>query len=223
MNSNELPEINPEQLPQNIGLAKDGQLKGTPTESKADLPPGDGSAQEKKWCSTLSTTCESVNDLINTVNCKTDLIMVAFNDKIAYDKFKDEQVRRLHDELQSYKSDLLTRAIQPFVMGMIMIHEDIGKALESIHALGADDHEFGKIIRFVEAFREDIETLLIQNGINTYREESNIFNGKRQRVLRKVPTPDPESVGRIVQSLRPGFERNDSIIQKEAVAVYVAA
>src|SRR5436190_1549674 len=37
-------------------------------------------------------------------------ILKAFQDKLAFDQFKEDQITRLHDELQGYKSDLLAKA-----------------------------------------------------------------------------------------------------------------
>ena len=140
---------------------------------------------------------------------------------MTFDKFKEAQVSKLHQELQSYKADLLAKAVQPFVMGIIMIHDDIQKAIEEIGKSSDVEINCEKIIKFIKSFREDIEILLAQNGVTIYYEADEMFNGHRQRVMRKIPTDDDNLIGKVAHSLRTGFERSSVIVQKEAVAVYV--
>jgi len=163
---------------------------------------------------------ESIYSLEKTLSVRMESLLEAFESKLKFDKFREEQIGRLHEELQSYKADLLARAMQPFIMGMIMIFDDIGKVIDMA---GRSEDTANKInyLNFIEGFRSDIETLLAENGINSYRDDTEVFNPKRQRILKRVSTSDPSLIGRINKSLRPGFERNGNIITKEEVAGYV--
>jgi len=49
-------------------------------------------------------------------------LLDAFNQKLAFDNFKEKQIDRLHEELQAYKSDLLLKATQPLIAAMIKLH-----------------------------------------------------------------------------------------------------
>jgi molecular chaperone GrpE (heat shock protein) len=150
-------------------------------------------------------------------------LLNVFEDKIALDHFKEEQVRQLHNELQSYKTNLLAKAMRPLVIGMIRLHEDMGKMVDFFQTSDKDKLEHDHVLRSFERLQEDILNVLDQNGIIPYRELSREFNPVRQRVLRKVPTSDSILVGRIAESLRYGFEQGDMVIQKEGVAVYMLA
>ena len=63
--------------------------------------------------------------------------------------------------------------------------------------------------------------LLEENGIVEYRDIDEKFNPARQQVVKKIPTPNKELVGMVVESIRPGFELGNVVIRKEKVAVYI--
>ncbi len=193
-------------------------------ESEDKTPDSCEEASEVPISSPPSVNIEEILDRFEeTVASHCSELLKAFERKLALDSFKEEQIRELHNELQSYKADLLAKAIRPLVMGMIRLHEDMGKMVEFFQKSDEDKLERERVLRNFEGLREDIVEVLNQNGIIAYRESGEEFNLRRQRVLRKVPTSDPSLVGRVAEPLRYGFEQGDMIIQKEAVAVYVLA
>ena len=138
------------------------------------------------------------------------------------DRFREDQVAELHRELQQYRGQIIERTARPLVTGMIQVHDDIGKVLS---ALATDDPAKltpARLIGLIEHFQTSIEIVLVQNGIESYSEPSTEFNPRRQKALATVPAPDEASVGKVARSMRPGFERNDEILQKERVELYVA-
>jgi molecular chaperone GrpE len=110
----------------------------------------------------------------------------------------------------------------PLVHGIIRLHDDLGKVLDSSRQ-DASSLSPERLIRSIEAFREDLEELLSDNGLSTYQVPDGPFDPHRQRALRTVSTPDPSLVGQVAEKLRPGFERISGIVVKERVVVYVAA
>ena len=40
----------------------------------------------------------------------------AFDQKLAFDNFKEKQIDRLHEEMQGYKNDLLLKAARPLIL-----------------------------------------------------------------------------------------------------------
>jgi hypothetical protein len=59
-------------------------------------------------------------------------LLDAFNQKLAFDNFKEKQIDRLHEELQGYKSDLLLKAAQPLIAAMIKLRADAGRLIIGI-------------------------------------------------------------------------------------------
>jgi molecular chaperone GrpE len=148
----------------------------------------------------------------------TNTIVETFQKKMLYDMHKEQQIDKLHSELQEYKMDLLAKTNRPFINGLIYIFDDLDKILDKVK----DDLEFSeKTIKIVKNIQEDILILLEENGIVEYRDIDEKFNPARQQVVKKVSTPNKELVGMVVVSIRPGFELANVVIRKEKVAVYI--
>ena len=148
-------------------------------------------------------------------------IMTQFEQKLAYDISKQQQIDRLHHELQQYRTDLIAKTNRPFVNGITHMHDDIGKLVESLKAKSNEYLTADRFFKILENLQDDIEILLDQNGVMVFREIGNTFQPRRQQVLRKIETSDELAVGHVAAKIRPGFEQGDELIRKERVAVYI--
>ena len=148
-------------------------------------------------------------------------VLNAFEQKIAFDATKQQQIDRLHAELQTYRTDLIAKTNRPLVNGLIRLHDDIGRLIEGQKSKPIEQLEPEQLLKAIGGIQEDVEILLDQNGVSAFREPVETFEPRRQRTIKNVPTTDDERVGQIVERLRPGFEQGDEIIQKERVSVYV--
>jgi molecular chaperone GrpE (heat shock protein) len=148
-------------------------------------------------------------------------VLSALKRKHALDTFRERQIDRLHRELQEHRNDLAARIAQPLAGGLIRLHDDLGRMLDTLE--GADPARLTpeRFVRTVRGIRDDVEVVLSQNGIQGYREAGEEFDPRRQTALRTTPTDDPTRVGRTAERLRPGFERGDRVLQKERVSVFV--
>ncbi|MEN8217146.1 MAG: nucleotide exchange factor GrpE [Pseudomonadota bacterium] len=140
----------------------------------------------------------------------------AFEQKIAFDAAKQQQIDRLHAEMQEYRTDMIAKTNRPLVNGLIRLHDDIGRLIE-----GLKPNEQLEPDKLLKGIQEDIEILLDQNGVATFREPVDTFQPRRQRALKNVSTTDEKMVGKVAERVRQGFEQGDEIIQKERVNVYV--
>ena len=85
-----------------------------------------------------------------------------------------------------------------------------------------DDLDFSdKSIKMLKGVQEDISILLEENGIEKYKDLDDRFNPTRQQVIKKVTTQNEELIGKVAESIRPGFELGNIVIRKEKVAVYI--
>jgi len=150
-------------------------------------------------------------------------VLRAFEDKLAYDEAKERQINRLHEELQEYKSDLIAKTKQPLIQGLVRLHDDLGRVVESLRKRPAEELTPERFFRSFAGFEDDVELLLAQHGVEPYEMSGEAFEPNRQTALRTEPTEDPTRAGTIAARLRPGFEQGDTILQKERVAVYVAS
>jgi len=145
----------------------------------------------------------------------------SFQDKVAYDRAKDQQIGRLHDELQEHKLDLLARAKRPLLQGLIRLHDDLEKVVASLRRKPEEDLTPERLFLVLEGFREDLEMLLGQNGVETFQVPGESFDPNRQTSLKTEPTTEESRVGTIAARLRPGFNEGEVLLQRERVAVYV--
>lgn len=150
-------------------------------------------------------------------------VLGEFRDKIVLDRFKEEQVTRLHEELQSYKNDFLSRPVRQILLGVIRLHDDLGKVAASLRRGPAEEVTQERLVQQLEGFQDDVELLLGQHGVLRFEAPGESFDPRQQTALRTVPAADSARVGRIAERLRPGFEQGETLLQKERVAVYAEA
>ena len=150
-------------------------------------------------------------------------IMNEFRDKLALDLFKEEQITKLHDELQSYKSDIDSRTTRQILLGVIRLHDDLGRVATSLRQLPAEELTPERLCGQLEGFQDDVELLLGQHSVVRFADSGEEFDPRRQTALRTAPAAAPELVGRIAARLRPGFEQGETVLQKERVAVFAEA
>lgn len=143
--------------------------------------------------------------------------------KLTYDQFKEQQVERLHNELQGYKSDLIRRATEPLFFGLIKLHDHLGHLVSSLREQAVDELSPARLLDHLDEFRDDVELLLARHGVEPFSVAEETFDPRRQTAVERRLTEDPSSNGRIAGRVRPGFEQGAVLLQKERVAVWVAA
>jgi molecular chaperone GrpE (heat shock protein) len=163
---------------------------------------------------------EQLARLEQLVEAHADRLLQTFQEKLAYDASKQIQIDRLHEELQQYRMGLVARNMRPLVLGIIRLHDDMGRLLNAMREKPAEELTPKKFFSLLEGLQEDVEILLGQNGIAVYRDPPGPFNPRRQKVLTKVRTEKELLSGMVAQSLRPGFEQGEEIVEKERVAVH---
>lgn len=144
-------------------------------------------------------------------------------EKAAVDRFREEQVDRLHAELQTYKNDLVSKQARLLIQGIIRLHDDLGKAVAALRQKPPEELTPETLFRQLADFQDDLELLLGQHGVERFQTLGEELDPRRQTVARTVPTDDPGRAGRIAERVRPGFEQGETLLQKERVAVWVSA
>jgi molecular chaperone GrpE len=151
-------------------------------------------------------------------------LLDAFNQKLAFDNFKEKQIDRLHEELQSYKSDLLLKAAQPLITAMIKLHADAGRLIVGISREDPTKLTVERIIGFFDSFRDEIADRLAARGVEIFHSAvDDRFDARRQSSVGTVETSNLELAGRIAETVQPGFEQGCTVLSKEKVRIYSAA
>jgi molecular chaperone GrpE len=162
----------------------------------------------------------AVQRLEAQVSAESARVLQAFGEKLAFDAFKEAQVERLHAEVQQHREGLLERATRPLLNAVIRMHDDLGKATASLRARPPGEITPECTFRLLDGFREDLELLLSQHGVELFDPPGDLFDPRLHTALRTVATADPALAGRIAERLRPGFSHGDALLQKARVAVF---
>lgn len=165
---------------------------------------------------------EGIRRLEEHVTAQTGRLMQAFSEKLAFDGFKEEQIARLHAELQQHREGLLERTTRPLLNAVIRVHDNLGKVVSSLRTRPPEEITPERTFRVLDGFREDLELLLSQHGVESFDPHDDVFDPRIHTVLRTVPTDDPSRIGRIAERVRPGFSLGDALLQKARVAVFTA-
>ena len=148
-------------------------------------------------------------------------LLDAFNQKLAFDTFKEKQIDRLHEELQGYKSDLLLKAAQPLIAAIIKLHSDVGRLIRGISREDPTKLTVEQIIGFFDSFRDEIVDLLAARGVEMFQTAGgDRFDARRQSSVGTVETSNSELAGRVAETAQPGFEQGATVLSKEKVKIY---
>jgi molecular chaperone GrpE (heat shock protein) len=156
------------------------------------------------------------------VSAETGRILQAFTEKLAFDRFKEDQVAQLHAELQQHREGMLERATRPLLNAVIRVHDNLGKVVASLRTRPQEELTPERTFRVLDGFREDLELLLAQHGVEPFDPLDDRFDPRLHTALRTVHTDDPVLTGRIAERLRPGFSHGEALLQKARVAVFTA-
>lgn len=162
------------------------------------------------------------NDLINTLlerienlSQQNELLLKKFESKIAEDVHKAQLFDKMYNELQSYKTDLYAKILKPFILSAITLLDDtntfIGKLGENESALAE---------KYLRTMPDDLIDILESNGVVLYEDDVDKFNPRTQRVVKQVPTDNPDLDNFIVKRIRKGYSWNDVNLKPELVWIY---
>jgi molecular chaperone GrpE len=169
------------------------------------------------------TPAEALTRLETTMAAGLADILREIREKAAVDHFREEQVDRLHTELQTYKNDLVSKQARLLIQGIVRLHDDLGKTVAALRQKPPEELSPETLFRNLADFQDDLELLLGQHGVERFQTLGEELDPRRQTVARTVPTDDPGRAGRIAERVRPGFEQGETLLQKERVAVWIAS
>lgn len=146
---------------------------------------------------------------------KLDELTLMFQQKIAQDSHKAELFDKMYDELQAYRADIYAKLLKPFILSTITVIDDTNGF---IARLGENDS--AKAEAYLRGIPDDLVDILDQNGVDIYREDTEVFNPRTQKAMKSVLTDDPEQHKHIAKRLRPGYRWNGTILKPELVQIY---
>ena len=134
-----------------------------------------------------------------------------FDSKIRYDEVKERQIDALHEELQGHRQGLYQQIMQPVMMDLIGVYDEMAGQLARIS--GGPDGGLGFLA-------EMVEEVLARYGVARYEVDGDAIDRSRQKVIGTQDTGDPELGKRLARRVRPGFEMKGKVIRPEWVMTY---
>jgi molecular chaperone GrpE (heat shock protein) len=144
-----------------------------------------------------------------------------FLSKLKNDAHKDKLIDLLHQEVQSYKSDLIKKHVQSMAVDVIKIIDDIRRISEHYKSIPPKKLDPQKLLHLLTRIPGDLEDIFFYQGVKPFFCSGNEFDATRQRVLKRVATTNASLDNKVAKSLKPGYELDNRVIRPEIVAVYL--
>lgn len=180
----------------------------TKVSAEESQPTPDALLQSNAELSDIKCTLQSLGDAIAKLNDK-------FDEKIANDEYKDQLFDKMYQELATYKKDLYAKLMSPFINETIALMADYERVIAKLDTLEPE-----RMAKYISDIPSDLTTLLENNGVETYEDQTDVFNPKTQRAIRVVPTSNEEDNNKIAERLHSGYRWNGITLKPESVAVY---
>lgn len=169
-----------------------------------------------------------MEDLIKKVDEKSEKFMEEFeklreefDSKVKYDKHKDKIIDDLHEELQSYRNDLISKMIKPLITDIIYTIDNNNKTAEALEEKDISELSQEKILGIVRGLSEDLEDMLYRQGVEDFTCELPEFDPKKQKIVKTVETDDKDKDRTVARSIKKGYVLEGRVIRHELVEVYV--
>jgi molecular chaperone GrpE len=191
---------------------------------KIAAPPCENSIEIDPDCSDSFVESRDENEIsykLNNISCQLNALQDEFLNKLKNDAHKNKLIDSLHQELQSYKSDLIKKHVQSMVVDVIKIIDDIRKLSEHYQSINPEDLEPKKLLYLLKRIPDDLEDIFFYQGVKPFTCSGNEFDATRQRVLKRILTSDASLDNKVAESLKSGYEWGNRVIRPEIVAVYL--
>lgn len=131
---------------------------------------------------------------------------------------KDEQIDKLHNELQFYKDDHSSKFINQVMKAVIKVRKDMMKRTAS---QSWEELSVAELKREYEYVLDDLTDLLEQQNIDPYETPAGEpFSAAKHQVRKIFPTDDESLDKTIKESISEGYTKGEKILIVERVDVY---
>lgn len=163
---------------------------------------------------------EFIAEQFNLLNRRIENLEGEFSGKLKYDRHKERIIDNLHKELQEYRNDLIRNLMQPVIMDVIRVIEDMKKLI--VHHESKETSELNpeKLLKLLQSFPGDLEDLLFKLRVEPFQDDGAPFNPSRQKAARTIETDDKARDKTICRSVRNGYEWDGKVLLPELVEVY---
>jgi molecular chaperone GrpE len=162
---------------------------------------------------------DDMADNIKRVLLMQEQLVNEFQTKLKYDRYKEKIIDNLHRELQEHKNNIRKKLLQPLIMDIILVWDDMNKMLEFYGNKESHELDPKKLLKLLEGFKSDLEEVLYRQQVEPFSLGEGVFDPVRQKVGQKIKTNEPALHKKVERTIRAGFEWDGDIIRPEIVAV----
>ena len=184
-------------------------------ESKTETSSDDSSKEDAPVNPNVEECPSNYVALLNSLQENLARLEEKFVKKIADDTHKNSLFDKMYEELASYKKDLYAKLVGPFVNETISLLDDYERLIDRI-----DTIDYEKLKKYVMGIPDDLESILDNNGVERYTDDTEKFNPKTQRVVKTIPTGNMELENVIAERTRKGYRWNGVMLKPEMVKIY---
>ncbi len=198
-------------------IASDGSIEPTDALGSPVQMERLGTASER-----MSTGLVQLEDRIRecVANVETK-ILESFEGKLKFDDFKEQQIARLHEELQEYKRGFADTLLKPFVIQLVRFLDQMPRHVESLKTKPAEEVTRERLFNELENVTEDLQMILENVGVEVFRSTETRFDPRLQQARLTVEVYEPEKHQIVAESLLSGYKLDGKLIEKERVKVFL--
>lgn len=181
------------------------------TEAQEGSEPNDGEAP----CSLAN-----IMEAMDTMSLEVREMGVRFDRRIARTDAEAKVIDRMHEELQSYRSDLYGQLIRPILKGVIGLRENLLKVVSTYEQKLEEERNVP--LSTLASFVDDMTQVLGDADVEVFASSSGEpFDPKRHRAVERVRTDKSELSKTIAGTFGDGYEYRGKTLSPQMVSVYV--
>lgn len=185
-------------------------------------------------------TNESFMQAISGLSDKIDNLAKNYDEKIKYDEGKQTTINRQYSELQSIREGIPYTYLKSIIKDIILTMTDLRRMTRSFKSKIEKGEELSldHVIDTYASYEDDLLDILEKNGVTEYSYESEVYEPRKQKVIKIIDTDDEKMNKVIAERLMDGFVKTEymqvedpetkekkivsieNIIEKEHVNVY---
>lgn len=185
-------------------------------------------------------TNESFMQAISSLSDKIDSLAKNYDEKIKYDEGKQTTINRQYSELQSIREGIPYTYLKSIIKDIILTMTDLRRMTRSFKSKIEKGEELSldHVIDTYASYEDDLLDILEKKGVTAYSYESEVYEPRKQKVIKIIDTDDENMNKVIAERLMDGFIKTEymqvedpktkekkivsieNIIEKEHVNVY---
>jgi molecular chaperone GrpE (heat shock protein) len=138
----------------------------------------------------------------------------AVQERLRYDKTKEEAFERLYGELDQVKRNTAFEAIRPLYMDLILLYDRIDNARRDLRERSGAD-----VSQFLGSIAEELLEVLYRREVEVMDGSPTLFDPTLQRAIGSEPTPVEAEHNQVCRIVRRGFRHGGRVLRPEEVVV----